>query len=81
MAWIVWGSLGAVVLGSLAVSWWFDRDARRRGAAVRSSGEMWTAARRRRWEVTRETSQQSSFGGTPRVQDQLRAEWRGRSQR
>lgn len=78
MAWIVWSALGAVVLGSLAVSWWFDRDARRRGAAVRDSGTMWREARGRRWETGRQESQLLQSGGSPKAQDQLREQFRRR---
>ena len=81
MAWFVWGALGGVVLLSLVVSWWFDRDARRRGAAVRSSGAMWREARGRRWEVERQESQLLQSGGSPKAQDHLREQFRGGGRR
>lgn len=65
-----------VVAGCLAVSWWFDRDARRRGAVPHSGSSMGSAARDRRWDTVRRTSQLLLGGATPRSQDAHAATWK-----
>ncbi|MCO7222636.1 hypothetical protein [Klenkia sp. PcliD-1-E] len=76
MAWLVWTVLGVVVVGSLAVGWWFDRDARRRGATPHSGAAMGSAARGRRWDVRRREAQQGMGGATPQSQDAWAETWR-----
>ncbi len=76
MTWLVWTVLGVVVVGLLAVSWWFDRDARRRGATPHSGAEMGSAARGRKLETLRRSSQQEFGGVTPQSQDAWARTWR-----
>jgi hypothetical protein len=75
--WLVWVGIGAVLLALLAISWWLDRDARRRGATPLSAGEM----NRGRWARDRgleqEVTQVSPQGLSPRSQDAARDIWRG----
>jgi hypothetical protein len=81
MTWVVWTVLGVLVVGLLAVSWWFDRDARRRGATPTSGAAMGSAARGRKLETLRRSSQQVMGGATPRSQDAHAETWRRPPQR
>lgn len=76
MVWLVWTGIGLLVGVLLLVSWWFDRDARRRGATPLSGAAMGSGARTRRWDVRRQESQQMSGGATPRSQEAYRETWR-----
>ncbi|SCX53066.1 hypothetical protein SAMN03159343_2910 [Klenkia marina] len=73
---LVWTAIGLLVGGLLLVAWWFDRDARRRGATPLSGATMGADASSRRWEVRRRESQQLLGGATPRGQDAHHGTWR-----
>ena len=72
----VWTAIGLLVGGLLLVSWWFDRDARRRGATPLSGATMGRATRGRKLETLRRASQQQTGGITPQGQDAYRETWR-----
>ena len=38
--WLVWVGIGVLLVALLVLSWWWDRDARRRGARPLSGAEM-----------------------------------------
>ena len=78
MAWVVWICIGAFVVILLAISWWFDRDARKRGAKPRSGREMSRARWARDADISREMSQVNSKAMTPKSQDAFRDAWRGK---
>ncbi|WP_157519068.1 hypothetical protein [Modestobacter sp. Leaf380] len=46
MAWVVWSVLGGILVLLAVVSWWHDRDARRRGARSSDPGRGVRDARR-----------------------------------
>lgn len=75
---VVWSGLGLLVVVLLAVSWWLDRDARRRGARPLRSGDMDRARRARDWELRREMNQVGK-GMLPKTEDARRDIWRGTS--
>jgi hypothetical protein len=77
MAWLVWAGIGAVVGLLLAISWWYDRDARKRGAKMRSGGQMSRARWAKDAELAREMSQVNNKAMTPKSQDAYRNAWRG----
>jgi hypothetical protein len=76
--WLVWIGIGAVVVGLLVVSWWYDRDARRRGARPLSGGQMGRGSWARDRAVEQDVTQVSPMGMTPRGSDAARDIWRGR---
>lgn len=78
MWWLVWAGLGLLVLALLAVSWWYDRDARRRGAAPLSGSQMGRARWARDRAIEQEVTQVGPMGMTPRGNDAARDVWRGR---
>ena len=80
MPW-VWVGIGAFVAVLLGISWWYDRDARRRGATPRSGREMSRARWAQEREIARELSQVDNRSMTPKAGDALRDAWRGRSGR
>jgi hypothetical protein len=75
--WVVWVGIGAVLLALLAISWWLDRDARRRGATPLGAGEMSRGRRARDRGIEQEVTQVSPLGLTPRSEDAVRDIWRG----
>jgi len=79
VAWLVWSVAGVLVL-ALATSWWFDRDARRRGANPRSAAGMASSARSHRWETVRRESQMVQGGATPGTADAHAATWKGKQE-
>jgi hypothetical protein len=76
--WLVWVGIGVLLVVLLGVSWWSDRNTRRRGAAPRSAQEM----SRERWardrNIQQEVTQVEGMGLTPRSSDAARDTWRGR---
>jgi hypothetical protein len=78
MWWLVWVGLGSLLLLLLAVSWWYDRDARRRGATPLSGRQMGRARRARDLRIQQEVSRTSPMGMTPRGNDAARDIWHGR---
>jgi hypothetical protein len=73
----VWAGIGAFVAILLAIAWWYDRDARKRGASPRSGAEMGRERRRQEAEIAREMSQVNTKAITPKGQDAMRDAWRG----
>lgn len=76
MAWLVWTAVLVLVASLLAISYWHDRDARRRGATPSSAGSMVEATRTNRWQTVRRSSQLLQGGATPRSQDAHRETWK-----
>lgn len=76
MAWLLWTGIAVFITSLLAVSYWHDRDARKRGATPSSAGSMVEAARSNRWEVVRRGSAQLQGGMTPRSQDAHDKTWK-----
>lgn len=79
MAALVWAGIGLFLAVLLTISWWYDRDARRRGATPSSAGSMVRASRQSRWAARRQESQLLFGGATPRTMDGLRDAQDGRS--
>lgn len=77
MLWVVWAGIGLLLAVLLAVSWWFDRDARRRGATPLTGGQMARARRTRLLDTARQESQVFSKGATPHSSDAARDIWHG----
>lgn len=77
MWWLVWAGIGAVLVALLGISWWLDRDARRRGATPLSAGQMSKGRWARDRALQQEVTQVSPQGLTPRGQDAARDVWRG----
>jgi hypothetical protein len=63
----------------LAVPWWLDSDARRRGADLLRGADMDRARRARDREVRQELSQLGNQGMLPTSADTARDIWRGTS--
>jgi hypothetical protein len=61
----------------LGISWWLDRDARRRGATPLSAGQMSRGRWARDRGIQQEVSQVSPLGLTPHSEDAARDIWRG----
>jgi hypothetical protein len=78
MWWLVWVGLGLLLLVLLAVSWWYDRDARRRGATPLSGRHMGRERWARDREIEQQVTQVTPMGMTPRAYDASRGIWRGR---
>ena len=78
MGWLVWTGIGLFLAVLLTVSWWYDRDARRRGATVLGSGRMARGRRQRILDVERQEVQLFTKGATPRTSDAARDIWEGR---
>lgn len=76
---LVWTGIGLFLAVLLTISWWYDRDARRRGATPSSSGGMLRTRRQVRLEAARRESQLRGGGALPRTVDGLRDAWEGRS--
>ena len=75
MTWFGWLVTGVPAV-LLAVSWWYDRDARRRGARVRSAGELAGDAYDRRKATLQRLGQKQREGMTPRSVDDAARTWR-----
>ena len=80
MFWIVWVGIGAFLAVLLSVSWWYDRDARRRGAVPRSGADMSRDRWRQERDIETEVSQVNNRAMTPKGQDAMRDAWRGKNQ-
>lgn len=78
MWWLVWVGIGLLLVVLLAVSWWYDRDARRRGAKPLSGRQMGRERWARDLKIEQEVTQSSALGMTPRGSDAARDIWRGR---
>lgn len=76
MVWLVWSGIAVFVAVLLGVSFWYDRDARRRGASPLSSDSMVEATRTNRWQTVRHSSQLLQGGATPRSQDAHSQTWK-----
>jgi hypothetical protein len=81
MVWVFWGGVAAFLGGIGGLSWWLDRDARKRGATPLSGGQMQRARWARNLEMERELNQVATKGATPRSQDAARDIWKGRTDR
>lgn len=79
MTWVVWAGIGGFVAILLAISWWYDRDARKRGATPASGKEMSRARWARDQEIAQEMSQVNNKTMTPKFGDAARDAWRGKS--
>lgn len=77
MAWVVWSLIALVVAALLVVSWWLDRDARRRGARPLTGRAMGRARWARHQQIQQELTQLPRQGMLPRSQDAARDIWRG----
>jgi hypothetical protein len=79
MVWVFWGGVATFLGGIGALSCWFDRDARRRGATPLSGGAM----QRARWARNIDTEQRLNSvmikGMTPRAHDAARDAWDGKA--
>jgi hypothetical protein len=81
MVWVFWGSVAVLLVGLAVLSWWWDRDARKRGATPLSGGAMHRARWSRRLDVERQLNTVLTKGATPRAQDGYRDAWRGKTDR
>lgn len=79
VTWVVWSAVGLVVASLLALSWWLDRDARKRGATPLSGRAMGRARWERRQGTRRDVNALSGLGMLPKSQDAARDIWRGKS--
>jgi hypothetical protein len=77
VAWIVWSGIGVVLAALLGVSWWYDRDARRRGASPLRGGQMARARRQRVLDTARLETKVLDKGVTPRSTEGVRRMWDG----
>ena len=77
MWWVVWVVLAGVVGALLFVSWWLDRDARRRGATRLGGAEIDRARWQRDWQTELEMTEVMTKGATPKSADAARDIWRG----
>jgi len=81
MVWVFWGAVVLFLGGLATLSWWWDRDARKRGATPLSGGAM----HRARWSLNLETERKLNSvvtkGATPRTQDAAQAVWKGTNDR
>lgn len=75
---LVWTGIGLFLAALLTISWWYDRDARRRGATPLSGGQI-ARARRGVLETARQENAVFSKGATPRAVDAARDIWEGRT--
>jgi hypothetical protein len=78
VAWLVWTGIGALLAVLLAVSWWYDRDARRHGGTPLSAGQMNRARRGRLEDTWLQETQVLTKGATPRTSEAARDIWAGR---
>ena len=81
MVWVFWGSVAVLLMGLGFLSWWWDHDARKRGATPLSGGAMQRARWSRNLEVERQVNSVLTKGATPRVQDAARDAWNGKTDR
>ena len=81
MVWVFWGGVAAFLGGIGALSWWFDRDARRRGATPLSGGAMQRARWARNFDTERKLNAVMTKGMTPRSHDAARDTWDGKESR
>jgi hypothetical protein len=81
MVWVFWGAVVLVLGGLAAVSWWWDHDARKRGASPLSGGAMQRARWSRNLEVERKLNSVVTKGATPRMQDAAQDVWKGTTDR
>ena len=79
MVWVFWGSVAVLLVGLGVLSWWWDHDARKRGATPLSGGAMQRARWSRNLEVERQVNSVLTKGATPRVQDAARDAWNGKT--
>jgi hypothetical protein len=79
MVWVFWGSVAVLLVGLGVLSWWWDHDARKRGATPLSGGAMQRARWSRNLEVERQMNSVLTKGATPRVQDSARDAWNGKT--
>jgi hypothetical protein len=79
MVWVFWGSVAVLLVGLAVLSWWWDRDARKRGATPLSVGAMHRARWSRRLEVERQLNSVVTKGATPRTQDAAQDVWKGKT--
>ena len=79
MVWVFWGSVAVLLVGLGFLSWWWDHDARKRGATPLSGGAMQRARWSRNLEVERQMNSVLTKGATPRVQDAARDAWNGKT--
>jgi hypothetical protein len=81
MVWLFWSAVAVFLLGIAALSWWWDHDARKRGATPLSGGEMQRARWSRRLDVERQLNAVITKGATPRTQDAAQDAWKGKPDR
>ena len=75
------GPVAVLLVGLGVLSWWWDHDARKRGATPLSGGAMQRARWSRNLEVERQMNSVLRKGATPRVQDAARDAWNGKTDR
>jgi hypothetical protein len=78
VTWLVWTAIGLFVAALVTVSWWYDRDARRRGATPLTGAQMVRGRRQRAQDIARQESRLIGKGATPRSVDGARDIWNGR---
>jgi hypothetical protein len=81
MVWVFWGSVAVLLVGLGVLSWWWDHDARKRGATPLSGGAMQRARWSRNLEVERQLNSVLTKGATPQGQDAARDAWNGKTDR
>jgi hypothetical protein len=79
VVWVFWGAVTVLLGGLGAMSWWWDHDARERGATPLRGGAMQRARWARRLEVERQLNAVMTKGATPRTQDASRDAWNGKT--
>jgi hypothetical protein len=77
VTWIVWCGIGLLVAALVAVSWWYDRDARGRGATPLTGAQMARGRRQRDYDILRQETSLVNKGVTPRSVEDARRTWNG----
>ena len=75
------GPVAVLLVGLGVLSWWWDHDARKRGATPLSGGAMQRARWSRNLEVERQMNSVLTKGATPRTQDAAQDAWKGKTDR
>jgi hypothetical protein len=79
MVWVFWGSVAVLLVGLGFLSWWWDHDARKRGATPLSGGAMQRARWSRNLDNERQLNSVVTKGATPRTQDAAQDAWKGKT--
>jgi hypothetical protein len=79
MVWVFWGAVALLLVGLGVLSWWWDHDARKRGATPLSGGAMQRARWSRNLDIERRLNSVLTKGATPRTQDAAQDAWKGKT--